>query len=371
MAKFHIRDNGEPGRCVAEPGHCKYGAEEEHHGSPSDAREAYEQRQGGSSVATLTKTAKSTKSAATDRALEADLTYTGDTPDWMKDSIKAAQQTFGSTPEIIDVIDSPEGKLAVVWEPNSLAKNDSYMPERGYIVTRVILRNMQTGSIRGYLKTTHVDDESMKIGFGDDGYESLRYMSDASGSNYGTHRWEKTGEKDERGYEISDEVDVIRSASTPEELIEAKRHIWAASHRAENLSIEVNGEHKAPYNISDSDAPTDEKQLDKDLKKIIRRTKKEFAEFKKTHGDPYIDFSKVEDDLKGTGIGSALYVYSARMHAKKDRSIRGSTIQTEFAQSVWSRFAQNDKLPVKKTVKTNPRSKEKSDVYVMDFRETA
>lgn len=368
MAKFHIRDNGEPGRCIAQPGHCKYGTEDEHHETTSDAREAYEKRQGGSSVATLTKTVKSAKSMATDRALESDLTYTGRTPRWMNSLVKESQATFESTPEIIDVIDSPEGKLAVIWEPNSLAANDSYMPGRGYVVTRVALRNMKTGDLRGYLKTTHVDDESMKIGFGDDGYESLRYMSDSSGSSYGTHRWEKTGKKDKRGYEIREEVDVIRTASTPEELVEAKRSIWVESHRAENMSIEVNGEQKPYYNISSSDAPTDEKQLDKDIKKIIRRTNKKFAEFKETHENPYIDFSKVEGKLQGTGLGSALYVYSARMHAKKDRSIRGSTIQTEFAQSVWARFSQNEKLPVKKIVKTNIRSGEKTDVYSMDFR---
>lgn len=365
--KFHVRDNGEPGKCVALPGNCKYGSEEDHHSSKAEAREAYELKQRNSSVATLTKTIKKTKGAATDRALKSKLTYSGPIPDWMNDSIAMSKAAFGSNPEIIDVIDSPEGKLAVVWEPNSLADNDKFMPERGYVVTRVALRNMETGRIRGYLKTTHVDDESLRIGFGDDGYQSLRYMTDASGSNYGTTRWAKTGKKDEKDREIVDEIDVIRTASTPEELREAKRGIWAAAHRAENLGIEVDGVYKAPYNISTSDAPTDDKELDKELKKIIKRTDKKFAQFKIDHGDPYIDFSSVEDDLRGTGLGSALYVYSARMHAKKDRFIRGSSIQTEYAGSVWERFAKNKKLPVKVITRQTSNGAFKS--LALDFRE--
>lgn len=387
MAKFHVNDVGEPGPCRAtEPGSsesqargCPFGDATQHYDTVSEARAAYEKEMEDKAVPEGKSAARKQapvdhfsaegKAAKVDRAIEVDLTYTGRTPRWMSAAIKESKGTFGSTPEIIDVIDSPEGKLAVVWEPHSLAKNDSNMPERGYVVTRIALRNMKSGEVRGYLKTTHVDDESVKIAFGEDGYESLRYMSDASGSNYGTYRWEKNGKKNKHGREMSDKVDLIQSASTPEELIEAKRQIWSASHRAENLGIEVDGEYKAPYNISDSDAPTDEKQLDRDLKKIIRQTEKKVVEFKKTHGDPYIDYSSVERELKGTGIGSALYVYSARMHAKKNRSIRGSTLQSDSAQSVWARFAKNDKLPIKKIVRVMGRSGEKTETYVMDFRE--
>lgn len=386
MARFHVNGAGEPGICKAQkPGSsesqargCPYGDATEHYDSKEEARTAFEKKMESESVPEGKSTARKAtrinhfsaeaKAAKVDRAAEVDLTYTGKTPRWMSSAIKEAKSTFGSTPEIIDVIDSPEGKLAVVWEPHSLAKNDSNMPERGYVVTRVALRNMKTGEVRGYLKTTHVDDESVKIAFGEDGYESLRYMSDASGSNYGTYRWEKNGKKNKHGREMSDQVDVIQSASTHEELIEAKRQIWAASHRAENLGIEVDGKYKAPYNISDSDAPTDEKQLDKDLRKITRQTDKKVVEFKETHGNPYIDYSSVENELKGTGIGSALYVYSARMHAKKDRSIRGSTLQSDSAQAVWARFAKNDKLPVKKVTRINRRTGERTESYSMDFR---
>lgn len=43
MAKYHIKDNGEPGRCTAFLRPCPLGAsDEEHYASPEAAREAYE-----------------------------------------------------------------------------------------------------------------------------------------------------------------------------------------------------------------------------------------------------------------------------------------------------------------------------------------
>ncbi len=49
MAKFHISDSGEPKRCIARPGNCKYrdadGGEVEHYGTKEEAREAYERSQ--------------------------------------------------------------------------------------------------------------------------------------------------------------------------------------------------------------------------------------------------------------------------------------------------------------------------------------
>ena len=41
---YHINSKGEPGSCRAKPGNCPFAGEEEHYGSPEEAREAYEQR---------------------------------------------------------------------------------------------------------------------------------------------------------------------------------------------------------------------------------------------------------------------------------------------------------------------------------------
>lgn len=49
MAKFHINDSGEPKRCIAGAGRCKYrqadGSEVEHYATKEEAREAYERSQ--------------------------------------------------------------------------------------------------------------------------------------------------------------------------------------------------------------------------------------------------------------------------------------------------------------------------------------
>lgn len=55
MTAFHIRDDGEPGKCVAQSGNCRYGSESEHYATPDAARQAFEKKVAGSQFATLTK----------------------------------------------------------------------------------------------------------------------------------------------------------------------------------------------------------------------------------------------------------------------------------------------------------------------------
>lgn len=46
MAKFHIKKNGEPGRCFADILDCPRGGQEEHYASRAEAREAFEKKMG-------------------------------------------------------------------------------------------------------------------------------------------------------------------------------------------------------------------------------------------------------------------------------------------------------------------------------------
>lgn len=48
MAIYHIKENGEPGRCRAFVGNCPYGGPEDHYLSKADAARSFELRQGGS-----------------------------------------------------------------------------------------------------------------------------------------------------------------------------------------------------------------------------------------------------------------------------------------------------------------------------------
>lgn len=45
MAKYHIRENGEPGVCTAKDGNCPFGADAPHFASSAEARSAYEAQQ--------------------------------------------------------------------------------------------------------------------------------------------------------------------------------------------------------------------------------------------------------------------------------------------------------------------------------------
>ena len=44
MARFHTKENGDPGVCVAQPGNCPLGPNEPHFGSPGEVRRYSEKK---------------------------------------------------------------------------------------------------------------------------------------------------------------------------------------------------------------------------------------------------------------------------------------------------------------------------------------
>lgn len=51
--KFHINpETGNPNKCVAKPGNCRFGSDTNHYGSKDEARQAYEERMSAQAVAT-------------------------------------------------------------------------------------------------------------------------------------------------------------------------------------------------------------------------------------------------------------------------------------------------------------------------------
>lgn len=120
MAKYHLRDNGEPGKCVAQPGNCEYGSKDDpefnHYDSPETARSAFEREQENNVQEPLTGR-KAFAAKAVDRAITAPLGYDGDNPQWIIDKIKKASEMWGDAWEparIIDTVNSPVGGLALV-----------------------------------------------------------------------------------------------------------------------------------------------------------------------------------------------------------------------------------------------------------------
>lgn len=378
MAKFHIRDNGEPGRCVATSGRCKYGAEEEHHSSPAEARVAYERQQGGHSVSTLTRTPDSKAgtvskaSARINRALESDLSYSGPTPKWLKQLQKESQSAFDSPPPmIIDVIDTSAGKAAVVWEENSMASNDQNLWQKGFVVRNTVLYSMKTGEKIGYVKATFVDDSAATRAFGDDKWASLRYMDETSGRSFGCRTRVPSGRLNRRGREITEKVDSLSLATTDDEKALVLKEMWAKSHIAMSLAP-VSYDHEnsdyRPFEPESGNAPDDPKVFEKDMKQILKLTDKKYKEYRNDFKDPYVDYANMDSSLKGEGLGSALYVYSARMLAKEGKSLRSSEMQSEDAKSVWNRFKSDERLPIKSVTHTFKTFDKKQQCYVLDFR---
>lgn len=391
MTKFHIKANGEPGRCVAKQGNCRFGSDDEHHSTKDTAREAYEKKNATISLSSLTKASiidqseissgPASKAARLDRALESDLIYDGPTHKWLEDMREESDAIWHGSideqPRIIDVVDYSDGKLAVVWSPYSLASNDnSIQTERGYTIKETAFIDIKTGRKIGYLKSSFVDDSSAERSYGNDDYSSIRYMDETDGSSFGMRVYLDDGPSHDptTGKRIpSKRVSSLSIAETPEEILEAKKKIWADSHRALHLqpnSLTNAGEHIESRNLELRHSPNTEAEIEEDLKQVREITDVRYSDWKKDFSTPYIDFSRMGEVIKGTGLGSSLYIYTARMLGKEGKILRGSGIQTGDANNVWERFAKNDKLPVKKYTQRWSRSKPQEG-FALDFRDRA
>ena len=53
MAKYHINDRGNSGRCFAREGHCPFGDSTQHYGSKDEARAAYEKQNQEASLTSI------------------------------------------------------------------------------------------------------------------------------------------------------------------------------------------------------------------------------------------------------------------------------------------------------------------------------
>jgi hypothetical protein len=94
------------------------------------------------------------------RAATMELGYDGPEPVWLEGYQQHFEQKFpGSKPEIIDVIDTYEGKMAVVWSPYSLNPTDQAIQRDGWAVREVSLVSMSDGYKFGGLRISPSNDE--------------------------------------------------------------------------------------------------------------------------------------------------------------------------------------------------------------------
>lgn len=270
---------------------------------------------------------------AVNSAVESSLVWKGKQPSWWKQYEAEALKNEGLPvkAELIDVVDSPLGKLAVVWQDGSMEKRDRGLSEDSGMGTRVCYyKSFETGETLGYVKMTYIDDASAEKSFGNDEFTPFRWEDRYSGTSY--------------GFRFQDDMEATMNGNlTEEELLKVRKKVWSSAQRSSGKGItNSEGKYIPSYNISEEDIPEGE-ALIKDLKAFSKEMNKTIKAKKKYFATPFVDYSKVDKSLKGKGFGAALYVYTARKLGENGQVLRGSGVQSDDAQSLWGKF--KEKFP--------------------------
>ncbi len=251
---------------------------------------------------------------------------------------------------------------------DAMAENDVHIEiEGGYNINRVTFNELSTGKEVGYLKMAHMDERSLTRSFGDDEWQVFAWADEARGGSFGFSQY-KSPKLDDFTKETK-----LRENLSPEERLEAKRKLWASSHKALgqlpagfDRSLLTWGD---PINLKPENSPASEEALDKDIDKLRTILSRELAHKIEWHGTPNIDYIRLAPELQGAGMGHALYVFGARRQAKDGKAIRASGIQTPEAQKSWNRMKKAG-LPVKdiEIPVNDDGSKELKSGKLLDFR---
>lgn len=353
MARFHLNpETGEPGSCRARK-HCPFGGDDIHFPDAKSARENFERTQ------QLLEEARSTKpksSPFTDAAFASTLKYEGKPPRWFKKlPSKLQQNLLGCKPELLDIIDGPNGKLAVVWEENSVEANDIWIVmERGYNTSQLSLRDARTGEVKAYLKAAYQTKESQERSYGTDEWKGFRYLADRE-SFYGMVK--QYPEK--RDYEFGDETfnGVVINPPGLETEDELRSFVTKARKKFEI------------YDDSTVDK-MNETELRKELTILQKTANDRLTSNLENFKTPYIDFSRVDDnELRGKGLGHSLYIFAGRKLAEQGLGLRASSVQSDEAQKSWRLMAADKRFPitVKNWLYRDASYKSISAGYILDF----
>ena len=330
-----------------------------HHGNPLEATTAPLTAEGmfQSYIQTRPK-ADGTKSAV-GSAIQSNLQWDGAKPDWWAEHEQSAldHKLIPTKPELLDVIDSPVGKLAVVWQQVSHSKTDKgVVLGSGMGLNVCSYRSFETGEEVGYVKMTYMDKESVERSFGNDEFTPYRWQDRWSGDTYPFNDDDENGKQGVYG-----DRDL-----KGEELKAKRREVWLAAQRHMGHGItDKNGKYFANYNLSRDNIPDDE-TVNKDLKMFSTRVRKEMKEKQGYWKVPNVDYSHVDDSIKGKGFGTALYVYTAKKLGTQGKVLRASGLQSDDAQATWGRFAKHFPDNITSVTLTNRGEKHKTPA--LDFR---
>lgn len=283
-------------------------------------------------------------------ALKSNLVWEGEQPSWWKEYVHQTEtdEVNPTTPKLVDVIDSPAGKLAVLWQETSQERPDrSASTDSGMQVNICYFKSFETGETIGYLKATTMNERSLKRSFGDDEFYAFRFhcrYGGGSAYHYG-----------------------LKGTDAPTDPTEIRKKIWLNAHKElESSVINKEGKRVSTYSLTENDIPDDE-AVKKDLQKLRKKLHETEIDSKvKYFETPFVDYSSIKDPLKGKGFGASIYVYTARILGQRGQVLRGSGVQSDDAQSIWKRFQQ--KLPGHVGTINLDYHGQKSKAYVLDYR---
>lgn len=265
-------------------------------------------------------------------ALESNLQWDGEKPQWWDRYVAYAQShPLPSTPELLDVIDSPAGKVAVVWEDQSHGTTDTHYPLiDGIKINICYYISYETGEDLGYIKTESRDEATFKKAFGNDEFSPYRWEHRYRGRNYDFYY-----DTDEEEDAVHGSIATHSSNLKGEALLQRRRELWLQAQQDRRGPISIKTKHKTE---EERLVLPDDTQVRNDLKEYSKEIRKHINQEMKYRKNPIIGFARMEEPLKGKGMGTALYVYVARRLAKENKVLKGSSIQSEDAQYAWMRF---------------------------------
>lgn len=299
----------------------------------------------------------SNPSTLVNHAIKSPLVWNGKKPTWWKKYSKKSEAGYlPTTPQIIDVLESPEGKIAVVWENNSQLSNDQGMTmDSGYGMHVCYYKSMKTGETLGYIKMAYMDDKSFERCFGNDEFTPFRYAD-----RYDGIRSDFRQEIYSDGY---------HTEPLSEEQSEQKwRDIWMSARQYNKIKTsfyDEQGNHIPSSSLEEQHIPSVD-AIKKDLSPYITHLQSEIQMKREYFKHPYVDFSRVEEPLTGKGFGTALYVYTARMLGQQGKILCGSSIKSPDAQKVWAGLKK--KLTQQFKSINSTWHGEPSSVFCLDFR---
>lgn len=394
--RYHVNDDGNALECRVTVKRCPF----KDFSTKEEARDHYERSQSESTLVSHTSIRKpvavqsdsagseaeepvvgaSLAERLTAQSLSSKLTYSGDDPQWLKADKTLTKTLFGedsAEPVIIDTVETPLGRAAVVWSENSTLPNDfSIQTDSGYTVSTLDYRHMKTGKVLGYVKMAYVSEEAYKRSFGDDEFSA--YKSFTANSTRLSRMFDDKMVKVAEGYTSFKPISPYEGITDKDELVAKKREVWAHAHNGAGL---IPATHQAdpslkPHlgwngGLEPGHAPEDEKTLDSDLKEVSKYMEKEKKKLFRSRKNTRVDYSKLDPEIRGQGLGLSMYIYTARMLAKKDKMLTSSGLQSGEAQKLWKRIAEHPEIPTKMITHTYESGDkvEKSKRLSIDFRD--